>query len=189
MRVRKQKNGILYVATGCMELTWLYAWATFLMTSIIHRPFPLPEAIGTLGLAALLAAAVQGRGWRVLYILGLHVAGFMLAALRITYAFSDRSNPFFCQRWLIEWFSASRDFIGWFTVGVVLFFALLLWVRGIALGRRPPEYRVICSRFDLGVAAFFLLLLIKLLVLIKTNIQLRDPVAELLLFAFFIFTV
>ena len=95
-----------------------------------------------------------------------------------------RSSPFLCQRWLIEWFSVSRDFIGWFTVGVVLFLALILWVRGIALGRRPPEYRVICSRFDLGVAAFFLLLLIKLLVLIKTNIQLRDPVAELHLFAF-----
>ena len=37
-----------------MELSWIYAWAAFSLIFVPNRPFPLPEAIGTFGLAAIL---------------------------------------------------------------------------------------------------------------------------------------
>ena len=61
--MKKDRGALLFLAHGAMELSWRYAWATFLMTSIVHRPFPLPEAIGTFFLAATLSLVVRGIGF------------------------------------------------------------------------------------------------------------------------------
>ena len=176
------------LAGGGMELSWRYAWAAFIMTTLLHRPFPLPEAIATFALAAVLTSVAQGRGWRVILILWLHVFGFLIAASRIVYVLNDWSYPFLSQRWLVEFLSRPRSFLEWFILAVILFFALLFWVGGVTLARRSRAYLTICTRFDLGVAAFFCLSLIKLLLLAKGNIRVRDPMAELLLFPFFVFS-
>jgi hypothetical protein len=186
--MKSQKVGLLFFASGGMELSWLYAWATFIMTSILRRPFPLPEALGTFGLAALITLIIQGRGWRIILILGLQFFGLILAASRIVYAFSYYSYPFLGQGWLIEFFRAQRDPLEWFTLVITLFWAVLLWLGGVTLARRSTAYFTICGRFDLGVAAFFLLLLIKFLLLVKGGIEVDDPMAELLFCAFFIFS-
>jgi len=186
--MRSQRGSLLFFASGGIELSWLYAWATFAMTSTLHRPFPLPEALGTFGLAALITLISQGRGWRIILILGLQVFGLVLAASRIVYAFSYYSYPFLGTGWLIEFFRSQRNPMEWFTFIMSLFWAVLLWVGGVTLARRSTAYFAICTRFDLGVAAFFLLLLIKFLLLVKGGIKVDDPTSELLLFAFFIFS-
>ena len=186
--MKSRRGGLLFLAGGGMELSWLYAWATFIMISAFHRPFPLPEAIGTFALAALLTIVVQGRGWWVILILGLQVVGFLLAASRIVHVFSYWSYPFFSQTWLMEFFMRPRDPLEWFILCVILFFALLFWVGGVTLARRSTAYLTICTRFDLGVAAFACLLLIKFLLLVRGGIKVQDPMVELLLLPFFVFS-
>lgn len=186
--MKSKRAGLLSLASGGMELSWLYAWATFIMISLLHRPFPLPEAIGTFALAAMLTSVVQGRGWRVILILGLQVFGFLITTSRIVYVFNYWSYPFVSHKWLMEFLSRPRDPLAWFILAVILFFALLFWVGGVALARRSTAYLTICTRFDLGVAAFFCLLLIKLFLLVKGGIKVPDPMAELLLFPFFVFS-
>lgn len=186
--MRSDRGRLLFLAHGGMELTWLYAWATFLMTSIVHRPFPLPEAIGTSLLAAALTLVIRGMGLRVISVLGLQVLGFLLAASRIVYAFNYRAYPYFGQGWLVEFTGRARDPLEWLILVMILIFALIFWVGGVTLARRSPLYLTICSRFDLGVAAFFCLLLVKFLLLVKGEIEVRDPTPELLLFPFFIFS-
>jgi hypothetical protein len=186
--MKSTRGGLLFLASGGMELSWLYAWATFIMTSILHRPFPLPEAIGTFALAALLTIVVQGRGWWVILILGLQVFGLLLTTSRILHVFFYGSRPFFDQWWLLECFRQPKDHLEWFILVLILFFALLFWVGGVTLARRSTAYLTVCTRFDLGVAAFGCLLLIKFLLLVRGGIKVQDPMAELLLFPFFVFS-
>ena len=81
--MNKDRGRLLFLAHGGMELTWLYAWATFLMISMVHQPYPLPEAIGTFILGAALTLAVQGTGLRVISVLGLQVLGRGMSSLII----------------------------------------------------------------------------------------------------------
>ena len=186
--MKSQRRDLLFLAGAGMELSWLYAWATFIMASILHRPFPLPEAIGTFALATVLTLVVLGRGWRVILILGLQVFGFLLATSRIVHVFFYGSHPFFGQWWLLECFRQPKDPLEWFILVIILFFALLFWVGGLSLARRSAAYLTVCTRFDLGVAAFFCLLLTKFLLLVRGGIDIQDPTTELLLFPFFVFS-
>ena len=186
--MKNQKGSLVFLASGGMELTWLYAWATFIMASILHRPFPLPEAIGTFVLAVLLTLVVWGRGLRVILIVGLQVFGFLLATSRIVHVFFYESHNFFDQWWLLTCFRQPKDPLEWFILVIILFFSLLFWVGGMTLARRSSAYLTICTRFDLGLAAFFCLLLAKFLLLVKGGIDIQDSTPELLLFPFFVFS-
>ena len=185
--MKRWKDGLIYLAGGGMELSWLYAWATFSLTFVPNRLFPLPEAIGTFFLAAIVTFFSLGRGLRVIGVLGLQVAGFLIAASRIVYPFTDRTHPYFGRTWIVDFFTTSRDPLGWVVVVLVLFWALSFWFAGVALARRPVAYQRICNRFDLGIAAFFCLLLLKLLLLVKGGLNLREPFADFLFLPFFVF--
>ena len=170
-----------------MELSWLYAWATFSLAFVPDRLFPLPEAIGTFFLAAILTTLSFGRGLRVIIVLGLQVPGFLIAASRIVYHFTDRSYPYLDRAWIVDFFGKPRDPLGWVMVGLVLFWAISFWFGGVALARRPVAYQRICNRFDLGIVAFLCLLLFKLMLFIKGGLSLHEPFADFLFLPFFIF--
>ena len=184
----KDRGFLLFLAHGGMELTWLYAWATFLTTSIMHRPFPLPEMIGTFLLAAVLTLVVRGTGWRIISVLGLQVLGVLIAASRIVYTVQYRAYPYFNKGWLMDFLGGTRDPVEWLILVIILMLALFSWLGGVTLARRSLAYFTICSRFDLGVTAFLCLLLIKFLLLVEGGIEVRDPAPEILLFPFFIFS-
>jgi hypothetical protein len=186
--MNKDQGALLFLARSGMDLSWLYAWATFLTTAIMQRPFPLPEAIGTYLLAAVLSRIIWGAGLRMISVLGIQILGFLLAASRIVYTFSYRAYPYFGKVWLVEFFGQTRDSMEWFLLVLILVCALVFWLKGVALVRKPPAYFYICTRFDYGVAAFFCLFFIKYLLLAKGGIEVKDPAPMLLLFPFFIFS-
>ena len=186
--MKKDRGALLFLTHGGMELSWRYAWATFLTTSIVHRPFPLLETIGTFFLAAMLSLVVRGIGLRVVAVLGIHLLGFLLAASRIVYAFNYRAYPYFDKEWLLAFLGRTRDSLEWLILVIILIFALLFWLAGMALARRSTAYLTTCNRFDYGVAAFFCLFIVKSLLLIKGGIEVRASAPVLLLFPFFIFS-
>jgi len=112
----------------------------------------------------------------------------LLAASRIVYTLKYRAYPYFGQGWLVEFLGRTRDPLEWLILVIILIFGVLFWLGGVTLARRSTAYLTICSRFDLGVAAFFCLLMVKLLLLVKGGIEVKDPAPELLLFPFFIFS-
>ena len=186
--MKTKRRGLLFFACGGMELSWLYAWTNFITTPILHQSFPLPEAIGTFSLATVLTLLVRGRGWRVVWIFGLQVFGFLLAASRMVHVIFYGSHPLFGQWWLLECLTQPKKPLAWFILVIILFFVLMLWVGGVTLARRSADYLAICTRFDLGVAAFFCLLLIKFLLLARGGIDIQDPTPGLLVFPFFVFS-
>lgn len=186
--MNKDQRAILFLVCGGMELSWLYACATFLMTAIVQRPFPLPEAIGIFILAAALDRVVRGMGLRVISILGLQVMTFLLAASRLVYALNYRAYPYFSQGWIAEFLGKTRDSIEWLMLTVILIFALVFWLAGGAFARRSKAYLSVCIRFDYGVTAFFCLFILKSLLLVKGGIDVRNPTPVVLLFPFFLFS-
>ena len=186
--MRKEKGTLLFLVSGGMELSWLYAWANFLTTSILHRSFPFPEAIVTFSVAALLTFFSRERGWRIIQVLGFQVSGFILSVSAIVYVFNSFASSFWSKAWLIELFNHPMGPLEWFTLILLVFWTLLFWTGGLTLARRPTAYLRVCSRFDLGLGAFFLLFLVKLVPLVNEGIRLNDPTSELLLFPFFIFS-
>ena len=186
--MKKNQAALLFLAHGGMELSWRYAWASFLMICLAHQPFPLPEAIGTFLLAAVLIRVVRGRGLRVISILGLHIIGFLLAASRIIYSFNYRAYSYFDKSWLLAFLGTTRDSLEWLILVMILVFALVFWLAGVALARRSTAHLSICSRFDYGAAAFFCLFILKSLLLVKFGVAVKDPAPLLLLFSFFIFS-
>jgi hypothetical protein len=185
--MKRERGALLFFVSGGMELSWLYAWATFLTISTLRQPFPLKEAISTFVLATIVTLVSKGKGWRVVYILGLQGFGFMLTALRIVYVFNPWPYSFWNQTWLIGFFNTPRNPLEWLLLFLLLFWAIMFWARGVTLARRSIDYTTVCARFDLGLAAFFILFLTKFLLLIKGGIKIDDPESQLLLFPFFIF--
>jgi hypothetical protein len=76
----------------------------------------------------------------------------------------------------------------WLSLILILILTLLFWFGGVLLARRPREHRNMCAQFDIGVSLFFLLFLIKFLLLVKWDIQIHDPLTEPCLISFFLFS-
>ena len=186
--MNKNQDALLFLARAGMELCWLYACATFLMTAIMHRPFPLPEAIGSFILALSLDRVVRGMGFRVISILGLQIMGFILAASRVVYTLYYRAYPYFDQAWIAQLVGKTRNSAEWLILVISLIFVLVFWLAGVAFARRSSSYLSVIIRFDYGVTAFFCLFIFKSLLLVKGGIDVRNPAPVLLLFPFFLFS-
>jgi hypothetical protein len=182
------KKGLLLFVSGCMQLSWLYAWANFLTTSISHRPFPPLEGIIVFLLATGITLLSKEKGWRVIYVLSLQLFGFIFSALFLLYFFNALSNPFLSYIWIMEFFLSLRGVLEWFITILIIFLILFFWIGGLTLAKKPMTYSKTCSRFDLGLGAFFLLFLIKLVLLEKGGIKSEDPVSQFMIFPFFIFS-
>ena len=182
------KKGLLLFVSGCMQLSWLYAWANFLTTSISHRLFPLLGAIAVFILATGITLLSKEKGWRVIYVLSLQLLGFIFSALLILYLFNALINPFLSYTWVTEFFLSLRGVLEWFITILIIFLTLFFWIGGLTLAKKPTTYSRTCSRFDLGLGAFFLLFLIKLVLLEKGGIKIADPVSQFMIFPFFIFS-
>jgi hypothetical protein len=184
----KKGSGVsLFLINGGMELSWLYAWAAFLTTLAFRQSFPFKEAIGPFVLASVLTLFSKERGWWVIQILSLQLVGFILAALRIVYIFNAESHSFWDKAWLIEFFNHPRPLEQWLPLLLLPLFAVMFWLGGMTLARRSMGYFTLCSRFDLGIAAFLLLFLTKFLLRVKGEMKLEESMSQLLFFQFFIF--
>jgi hypothetical protein len=165
--MRESRNGFLIVVCDGLLLSWVSAWASFIMPMAGHRPFPLPDGALILALATMTTLLHQGRGWRIISIIALQAVGFLLAALRMVYVHFEWSRPFWSKEWVVTMLSQQRNPLEWMIALLVLFWAIVLWVGGTKIVRTPTDLFTIGSRFDLGAAAFLILLLVELIMLGK----------------------
>ncbi len=183
MEMNKRKERLLLAAGAGMELSWLYAWATLTANLTIDRPFPLIEALGAFVLAVILSLYSRNRGWRIISILGLQIVGFVVASCSFLYILDYFSEPLFSRKWLMEISRIPTDSHQTVVLVLGLAGALVFWAQGVAFALRSTSYNTICSRFDIGITAFFVLMVFNILVF-----KLPNPQANVLLFPFFIFS-
>ena len=183
----KNKKGIIFsLISGGMEMCWLYGWAAFSMTAIMDRPFSPAGALGAFVLAAILTHLSVGKGWRIIQVGGLQVFGFACVALWTLHAIYYSSHPLADTGWFFALFHQPRPPLEWVIFVLILIWVLLFWIGGYAQARRPRAYFTVCARFDIGIAAFFCLFLVKLVLLEKGGIKVNDPLSSFLIFPFFL---
>ena len=98
--MRGSRTGLLIIVSGGMLLSWVYAWAAFIMPLTDIRPFSLLDGALVLALAAFITTLQRGRGWRIVSIIGLQVAGFAFTALRMIYGNFEWSDTFWSGDWI-----------------------------------------------------------------------------------------
>jgi len=184
--MKGQGRALLLLVSAGMELCYLYAWATFISTSIFYQTFPFPEAVGSFVLAGALTLLSAGRGWRVIYILGIQGVGFITALLGMVKVLDFWSNPILNQAWFVKYYGSSPGAVIWL-IGLLVLWVCVFWAGGVGLARRPRDYFTVCSRFDRGLVAFFLLYVTTFLLRVKGSIHIAGPMPEFFLFPFLIF--
>ncbi|NLM94066.1 MAG: DUF4129 domain-containing protein [Firmicutes bacterium] len=162
------RGAVLAIAAGGMEIAWLYALADFFCSLVMPQPFPIGGAILTFTLGFLIARLAKDRGWRVIYILLLHLGGFSLIVLSLISRL-DLLRP-----------TGGRE---QFALGLVVLWSSLFWLGGGALARRGFSHRAVCSRFDAGIGAFVLFFLLGI------GIEQPQLAGYLSVFSFFFFSI
>ncbi|HME42182.1 MAG TPA: DUF4129 domain-containing protein, partial [Syntrophorhabdales bacterium] len=171
-----------------MELSWFFAWAMFATIATMHSPFPFFETIITFVLAGFITHVSMGRGWRIVQILGLQILAFVCAALMVTHRLYYGTHALFSRGWLFTLFTGSKDAQSWLILLMNLFLVSILWAAGVTFVRRPKAYYATCSRFDFGLSAFFALLIVRLIALVKGGMTIDDSLSLLFVFPFFLFS-
>ncbi len=183
-----RKAALTYVIGGAAEVSWFSAWSMFLSSTLLHRPFPFVEAIVCFALAAALTRLSAARGWRVATIVVLQATGFACAALLILHRLYPGAESIAGSNWILSFLTTQRSAQDWIILLVNLALVTTLWVTAAMFQRRPRTYYAVCARFDFGMAAFFVLFLVRLVALAKGGIQTDDTAPLLFLFPFFVFS-
>jgi len=186
--LKKKPAIFLFFSGSGAELTWLYAWASFLLFSFFHRLYPLPETLAVYSLAVFLTLWQRRRRQRAVQIIGVHLIGLAGALLWVVYVFYYRSAYFFNALWLEDFFNRPRNHFDWFLLVFVLAYTVMFWAAGVRFALQERAYISACRRFDRGAAAFFCLFLIKLLLHTRMGVQFQDSMTIWLIFPFFIFS-
>ena len=186
--MKSEKETLLVLTSTGMEIAWRYAWGGFLTFSILHRPFPLPVAIGAFAAAAFFTRLSGKRNWRRIQAALLHLTGFTFAAFLIAYRLFFRESQFFNGTWVADLILQPKAPQQWFTLLLILCCLLLFWLGGRSWEKRPRDYFTVCLQFDKGIGLLFLLLLIKFLIELKGGIRLEYPANGLLVIAFILFS-
>lgn len=176
---------LLHALTHGMELSWLCAWAIFATIGTMGRPFPLVEATVAFVGAFVLTRLSSGRGWRVVWIAAMQGAGLLGASAGILHGLYYPGHSLVQRAWLLDFLGAARSLVDWLVLTLVLAWAIVFWIGGVRLAARPLAYTAVCARFDLGLAAFVLLFLVRLLVAANGG-QVADRVSHLFLLPFFL---
>ncbi len=169
-----KKTTLPFLLNSIMEICWMYAVAVFSTSAFESYVFPFTGAVIVFASSALIMHLTKGKGLRRIYLIILHAAGFAAASIVTLYLTYHTSYPVTGPGWLAEIFTMDRPALEWLVFIIILLWCLFFWIGGSAASRRTINYYSICTRFDLGIAMFFSLLLLKLLINVKGGIQIND---------------
>ncbi len=178
----RPKEFFILITSGGMELCWLNGLAFFILYTLGAGHFIFAGGLVAFWISAILDFYIQGRGWRIIQVLGLRAAGFVIVLLVALYSYRDWSFSFFSMEWLREAGSEFQNPMGGLVLILVAFFTALFWFSGKRFSRRSTSYFTVTSRFDLGVAVFFFLFLF------GGGLGEQVPAVPFFLFPFFFFS-
>ncbi|HOW56588.1 MAG TPA: DUF4129 domain-containing protein [Smithellaceae bacterium] len=159
--VNRYGKQLIFIAGAAMELCWLQAWNGFLMQSIFGCRASLGFLIVIYFSGALIHRAFINLQWvRILMLLTqliVFAAVFFIAAE----LFIFRYNGMTLISGIPRLGDDSGALMGWLMLLVLLVIAAISWLRSRALILRPLSLENVYLRFDLGLAAVFMLLVVK----------------------------
>jgi hypothetical protein len=151
--------------------------------STIHQVFPFAESVAVFVLTAVVVNMAKSRGWRRINVLVLYALIISVAAIRMLYIFNWTSTPTIGLSWAQYFFRMPKNMYEILVLITIFIGVLLFWSQGLFFARRSTSYYTFCDRFEIGAASFFCLLLVNILIT-----KLHNPIADILLFSFFGFS-
>ena len=182
--MRYEAGTLLSLVSSGMEICWIYAWASFSMTAILGRAVSFPILAVVFGFRCnphpfFRRPRVESDKPCRSPCPWLWLGSFFRSPL-----FHYSSYPFFSAVWIALLFKASRTPLEWVHLVLINIWIGLLWFGGATLAKREKTYFNTCTRFDIGLAAFFVLLLTKLALRVKGGISTDDHVSSMLIYPY-----
>ncbi|MFC1532852.1 DUF4129 domain-containing protein [Thermodesulfobacteriota bacterium] len=186
------QRGVIWILCGLMALIWRYALVNFMMSLLFHKSYLLLVAVCAFCLPMAIYSFIKGRGWRIIYIIGLHALGIAATSLLAVYLFGDRAYGLLNTSWLAEFIYQSKNGMEWFYWVVVFLNIIVFWIGGILLINKPIDYIRVCNTFDTGVLFFLFLYILKYVLAVQEvqeEIIVNDPISANLFWPFLLFGV
>jgi len=183
-----KKNILILVTGAAMDLCWLYAWAAFLAISLYDRFWPFALTVWIYALAAGAAVMKRRKIRRRIIVILLQLLFFSLGFIIVLHRFSTQAFNLWNVAWILAWLKAMSEPTRWFLLAFLLILTVVIWKRGLTFITRPLTTENVYNRFDLGIAAFFVLLIVKTLLSVRGWVTISHPETTLLYFPFLIFS-
>jgi hypothetical protein len=182
-----RRNILLLLSSGGMMLSCFFTCTAFVLACLAQAPFSLARATGILVLAMIITYIHYQRGWRRIHIFGIHTGGFLLAIVWLCHSYYGIETQFWQLAWIKDFVILKRGLVGWLSLILILLGVGILWFLGNRLCTQPTDRTTISHRYDIGLACFLILLLIKLVIAAKGGMLPYTHSSTKAMMAYFIF--
>jgi hypothetical protein len=168
----RRKPFLVMVQAG-MELSLLYPVIACGMLSVIGKILPFGAYLTIFVASAIITALSSGKGYRKYLVLILHIGPFVALMGLVLWVMSFCLNSSINHVWINSLLSGRATTIQWVELTLYAISSLCFWISGALLARRSMNYFSLCNRFDMGLAIFFLLFLLDLVIIYKGGLPLH----------------
>lgn len=185
----KRNNSLFMIySAAAMELCWLQAWAEFLLMSIFKYRVSFLFTCVVFFTAALVNWRISLKNRRVISRLLIQIFSFAIILPTAIYFFLFEFNGTPATLEIGRLFLVfDKDFLEWMLLLILVVIAFTIWKRGSVIFSKPLGSDAMYNKFDLGITAFTLLLIIQALIIVRFDIALHQSVLEYRFVPFFIF--
>ncbi len=168
-----------------MESSWLFASTAFVTAVLVGRFLSFGEALVVFWGAAIVARLSLERGLRNYLVVVIQALCLTAMLMAVIHADFYASFALISADWIQHALHGPHTKREWVEMVLISLSAISFWVGGTFLAKRRMTYYTICSRFDIGLAVFFSLFLIKLVIIVKGGPATDGPTGLPNLLSFF----
>ncbi|MFH2132988.1 MAG: DUF4129 domain-containing protein [bacterium] len=184
---RHQGRYLIYFAALGMEICWLQAWSEFLMVSIFHYQVPILFTVIIYLGGAFSRYVCQLRSWMIIQVLLIRTVCFSAFLVLATYGAFYPFNGYPEELGYHRLFALDKGIAGWGFVFMFVLVSWVIWKRGAVSVANPTNNDNMYHRFDLGIAALAVLLVIYSFLAVHLDVVVADPLRKFQYIPFFLF--
>ncbi len=178
---------VLLASQAGMELCWLQAWGAFLLFAPFRYHLPLLFVLFIYGCGILTNGFCYSRPRLRIQVFLLKAIILPAAFITATHLFLLRFNDNALPLQLTRLFSFQKPIADWGLTIVLLLIAGITWRRSTIHIQRPVHMENVYNRLDLGIGAFFALMVLKLILYARFDVIITYPDLKTLFLPFFVF--
>ena len=186
MRNRSGSTFVYAFGAG-MDLCWLQAWTAFVLYAIFDYKVPLLFVLSIYCFGALTHYYCYLRKRLRIHVFLVKVILFSATFLGATHFFLFRYNNNNVPNQFSRMFSVHDPFMDWVLMLIILLMTGIIWRRSTIHVSKPLSPEKVYLRLDLGIGAFFSLLVLKLMLFGRFDVTILYPELKYLFFPFFLF--
>jgi hypothetical protein len=179
-------NLVHFSAIG-MELCWLQAWCEFLLWSIFKYQVPFLFTLVVFFGSIITTSFIQLKNRMRIQAWFIHLAIFSMCTFIAAHFLIFLPNNIPGQWDIKQLIYANMGMMDLLLILVIIVISLVIWKRGAVSVADPLGRENMYNRFDLGLSAFAILLVLRMILLFRFEILIDKPILEFHYLPFFLF--